>query len=180
MSQMTREALVEQLVSEHDAIASLMEALSPAVFTFSPGPGKWTAPQHAKHILKSIQPMNLGLMLPSAVPKVLFGPPRHEPMDFDRVVKKYQQNLANGLKAPFPFVPASVRFSSKNALAAQLRKTIRQLVNRLSKYSDVQLDSICFPHPSLGKISLRELLYFTLYHARHHKASIEKILTEAC
>jgi hypothetical protein len=29
------------------------------------------------------------------------------------------------------------------------------------------------PHPLLGKLTLREMLYFTAYHADHHRHSIE-------
>jgi hypothetical protein len=35
------------------------------------------------------------------------------------------------------------------------------------------------PHPSLGKITMRELLLFTIYHTEHHLKVIEKRVLEA-
>jgi hypothetical protein len=37
-----------------------------------------------------------------------------------------------------------------------------------SNCKEAQLDQYLVPHPLLGKITLRELGYFTIYHTQHH------------
>lgn len=43
-----------------------------------------------------------------------------------------------------------------------------QLIKSIQKYSEQELDQTILPHPLLGKITLREMLYFTIYHVEHH------------
>jgi hypothetical protein len=38
-----------------------------------------------------------------------------------------------------------------------------------------RLDQYLAPHPLLGKITLRELTFFTIYHSHHHLDSIRKM-----
>jgi len=45
---------------------------------------------------------------------------------------------------------------------------VNRLCARVRKYNEQQLDSYILPHPLIGKLTLREMLYFTLYHAEHH------------
>ena len=45
-------------------------------------------------------------------------------------------------------------------------------------WKDTQLDQYIVPHPLLGKITLREMGYFTIYHVQHHDAIIRERLEE--
>ena len=47
---------------------------------------------------------------------------------------------------------------------------------RADSFSEKQLDTFILPHPLLGKLTLREMLYFTIYHAEHHKKQTLKNL----
>ena len=47
-------------------------------------------------------------------------------------------------------------------------KKIERLVLNINNYSEQQLDTFILPHPLLGKVTLREMMYFTIYHAEHH------------
>lgn len=42
--------------------------------------------------------------------------------------------------------------------------------------SDEILDTYQIPHPIIGLISVREMIYFTLYHYKHHLKAINKLL----
>jgi hypothetical protein len=172
--------LFKDLTSAHETLCEKLSVLSAPVFEFQPAPEKWSPAQHGKHILKSIRPVAQGLSLPLFVPRLLFGPPKHEPMNYDRVVKQYQKKLAEGLVAPAPFIPKKVTLAERDVLLATIRSTTAALVKDASKRSDTQLDGVCFPHPSLGRISIREMLFFSLYHVRHHTLAIEKLVAEAC
>ncbi len=66
----------------------------------------------------------------------------------------------------FPFIQKWQRENEKYLESLELR------------WSDRQLDQYLAPHPLLGKLTLRELCYFTIYHTGHHLDIIKVRLTE--
>jgi hypothetical protein len=55
-----------------------------------------------------------------------------------------------------------------------------RLANAIDKkWADSQLDQYIVPHPLLGKITLRELCYFTIYHTYHHLAIVKERVSES-
>lgn len=48
----------------------------------------------------------------------------------------------------------------------------------LGKWSDKALDSYLLPHPLLGKMTVREILFFTLYHNLHHVNDVQRLLNQ--
>ena len=45
----------------------------------------------------------------------------------------------------------------------------------VSKWSEGDLDLYVIPHPLIGGLTFREILYFTIYHVQHHKKQIDEI-----
>lgn len=52
------------------------------------------------------------------------------------------------------------------------------LTSTMEQWEDAALDQYLAPHPLLGKITLRELGYFTIYHTEHHLAIIKERLND--
>ena len=53
-----------------------------------------------------------------------------------------------------------------------LQKT--RMIKRIESWSrEKQLDHFLLPHPLLGKITLREMLFFSAYHIQHHTKLLE-------
>lgn len=49
------------------------------------------------------------------------------------------------------------------------------LLENLSAYwKEKSLDKKRMPHPLLGKITVREMLYITVFYSRHHLTNIEQ------
>ncbi len=46
--------------------------------------------------------------------------------------------------------------------------TVSGLVGKIPGWSEAALDRYRLPHPLLGKLTVREMLFFTLYHNAHH------------
>ncbi|MCB9182399.1 MAG: DinB family protein [Flavobacteriales bacterium] len=53
-------------------------------------------------------------------------------------------------------------------------RTLDLLCKRTSRWSESDLERYLLPHPLLGKLTLREMLYFTLYHVQHHQALVQR------
>lgn len=133
---------------------------------------KWTAGQQLDHIIKSVAPVNLAFALPAFVLKFSFGKANRPSRSYDQLVEKYRGKLNEGGKAPGRFVPASISEHQRDALVSKLEKLVGSLSARIEGFSEQQLDLLLLPHPLLGKLTLREMIYFTIYHAGHHEKQV--------
>jgi hypothetical protein len=52
----------------------------------------------------------------------------------------------------------------------------RWLGRALGRWSEQELDRVTLPHPLLGKLTAREVAYFTVYHGRHHVEAVRRRL----
>jgi hypothetical protein len=55
---------------------------------------------------------------------------------------------------------------------------VNKLVYKFSQKSEEELDDIFLPHPLLGKVTLRELYLFNIYHILHHHNKTEENLAK--
>ncbi|HEX2835191.1 MAG TPA: DinB family protein [Thermoanaerobaculia bacterium] len=137
----------------------------------------WSPAETVRHLVKSLRPVAKALGMSKLVLRLLFGRPRRAPESFDELVTRYRGLLAAGGEAG-RFAPSP---RHEPDLAA-FRQTIlrdyaganRSLRAALATWPDEKLDRLQLPHPLLGKLSVREMLYFTLYHLRHHMDVVER------
>ncbi len=170
--------LRHQLTDRHRAFLADVLSLSPPDFLFAP-PHKWTAGQQLEHIYRSVAPVKWAFTLPKFVLRFLFGKASRPSGDYETLVRKYQGKLAAGSKAPASFVPRSVAVAHKDKWSRKLSLAIQALNQNAERYSELELDLYRLPHPLLGKLTLREMLYFTIYHVEHHHKAVWKTLENA-
>jgi hypothetical protein len=157
-----------ELSKRHTAFCDYIAFLSKEEFLLTQD-GKWTAGQQLDHIRRAVSLLPLGLSLPGIVRRLIFGK-RKIGLPYDALVKRYKDVLEKGGKASGPFIPKSVLFEDRKKISIQLQNSITKINAHLTAYPEDQLDATCLPHPLLGKITLREMMMFTLYHVDHHHA----------
>jgi hypothetical protein len=165
---MTKNEIIEALRENHNAFVAKLQTLSEQAFLASPA-NKWTAGQHLEHIVLSTAPLALGLRMPKFLLRLVFGKANRPSKSYEDLVLKYQITLKNGGKATGRFIPKAVAWAQKEKLIQRLQKNVEALVQSLAKYTETDLDMLVAPHPLLGKLTLREMLYFTAYHVTHHQ-----------
>ena len=133
--------------------------------------GKWSPVQQLDHIVKSVSPVRMAFSLPAFLLRIIFGSANRPSRTYDALVEKYKAKLAAGGVATGRFVPKKNTPSVKT-LSDNLRKLIASLSSHIDLYSEEQLDTLILPHPLLGKLTLREMLYFTIYHVQHHHRQV--------
>lgn len=138
-------------------------------------PHQWNPAQQLEHIYLSVRPVLLAFQLPRFIPRLLFGKANRKSRDYDTLVRDYQAKLEQGGKSPSTYVPAITVNSVKRLL--QLEKSIDRLCRIVDRLSEEELDQYLLPHPLLGKLTMREMLYFTIYHVTHHHKQVEKNLS---
>ena len=164
---MTKPAIIQLLQNHHQHFIDRIHDLPEDAFLLSKN-SKWTAGQQLDHICRSMKPVAMAFGLPAFVLRLLFGKANRPSRSYDALVEKYKSKLSAGGRASGRFIPKVIGFNDRDQLEKQLRNTVSRLVQRIDRYSEDELDTYILPHPLLGKITLREMLYFSIYHVQHH------------
>jgi len=159
--------IISALNDRVDAFNSYIEPLNKEQFEATPN-SKWSAGQNLDHLIRAIKPLQLAYGLPKFVLTVLFGRTNRPSRTYAELVTKYKTKLAAGGKASGPFIPPAINFERKNELIKKYAEQKQKLVTKIEKQAETDLDKYILPHPLLGKVTLREMLYFTIYHNEHH------------
>jgi hypothetical protein len=157
--------LQQELIAHHTRFVNHIQSIPQNEVRIS-RKGKWSAAQQLEHILKSVSPVRLAFLLPGGVLKLLFGTSNRPSKNYDELVKKYHIKLREGGRASARFLPAAQ--SNVPQQASLLLRRVQSLASRLDSYSEEELDLLLLPHPLMGKLTFREMLYFTIYHVQHH------------
>jgi hypothetical protein len=168
---MNKQQITEQLLENHRQFVDDVSALSESDFMLSAN-GKWTAGQQLEHLIRGVSPIKLAFTLPKFVPRLLFGKSDRISINYPELVTNYQGKLATGSKASRKFIPPEIVFEKRQLLQNKLLKVVGDLTAKLDNFSEEQLDRYLLPHPILGKLTMREMLYFTIYHCEHHQLAM--------
>jgi len=166
---MNREEIIAGLDEKHREFAALISGLSDADYLYAPE-GKWTAAQQMEHIYLSVSPLTMLRLLPRFVLKRKFGTANRPSRSYDEVVARYKRKLEEGGVASERFKPRPVTLAEKATVEKNMLRAVQKLNRALRRYSEAHLDRYILPHPLLGKLTLREMMYFTIYHVQHHQA----------
>ena len=135
---------------------------------------KWTPVQHLDHLHRAVRPLAMALLIPKWVLRWRIGKPNRKPRTYEELVARYKEKLAAGGRASGRFVPPAIGAKEAEEKATAVRKQVNKLIERIDGWSEPELDGTLLPHPLLGKLTVREMLYFTIYHAQHHRALVER------
>ena len=169
---MNKIELSKRLIQEHQSFIDFISSLSNEDLIQSQD-NKWNPAQQLEHVYLCLRPVKLALSLPNIIPAILFGKSKKGSRTYESLVEAYQLKLKNGGKSPSMYKPKkSLRDVGKLKIA--LMHLVNDISNKLSQFQENDLDSFLLPHPLLGKLTARELIFFALYHVGHHQKQIEK------
>lgn len=137
---------------------------------------KWSVAENLQHLVISTKTSSLAFRLPRFVVRWLAGKPNRNSRTFDEVKTKYYGKLEAGGRAGSRFVPGPLRTSKETLLQNWKKGTSSYLLSLGKNRSEKDLDQFLVRHPLLGRITVRELCYFTIFHTEHHLKSIQKNL----
>ena len=166
---MDKGQLIENLKKVQHELADTLTQTSAKVWNEDKGE-KWNTAAHAEHLLNSIKPLNQAFILPKFVFRYKFGTPNRVSRSYDELIKRYLEKLQNKtFPNGNPFGPKPNKNYSQQGLIDALNKEYEKLGNKLAKnWTEEQLENYLLPHPLLGKITIREMIMFTIYHSQHH------------
>ena len=131
--------------------------------------GKWTAAGDVFHLIKRTKAVSAGMKKPKLLLRWTFGMNNRNEKSFEQLKEKYYRVLQGpNVQAPTGYSAAKGRQFNKSELIARFNHELDQLIKTMSKWNEKQLSKYILPHPALGKMTMRELLYFTIFHTTHH------------
>ncbi|EAY25418.1 DinB family protein [Microscilla marina] len=166
--------IIENITQAFDQVSGFMYSLTSAQF-MQASTGQWSVGQHLHHLVLSTLPIN-ALLLGDIEHIKVFGALERDTWNYEQLVTQYQAYLTQGAKAKGKFVPDELTPYDKQEVIEAFVQAKEALILAVEQWDDDQLDNYCIPHPLLGKLSVREMLFFTIYHTRHHFQGIKRLL----
>ena len=167
---MNKDELKKELISQHAQFLKSIQSVPKEQWQVSYNE-KWSPAQLIDHLVKSVSPVKSALSLPAFLLQFIFGKANRKSRTYDELVSRYHEKLKAGGKATGRFVPTQKTVSVEK-LSANLNNKVYLLVEKIDSFSESQIDQLVLPHPLLGKLTLREMLYFTIYHVQHHQKQL--------
>jgi hypothetical protein len=96
---------------------------------------------------------------------------------FETLKSNYHLKLSQGL-APANgggFVSENVESISKEKFLENWNLIGSKFPSRIDPWSENSLDRFKLPHPLLGKLTVREMLFFTIFHNEHHFRTMKQL-----
>ena len=154
-----------------DEVASWFAGL-PLDRVFRRAPGAWAPLDDLRHLVRVNAALVKGLGYPAPVLRMRFGRPARKAWSYERLAVLYDALLTTGVKSPEPFEPRSDVVVDPEAYRDRVlerwRSVNAELLARVGRLTERRADRTALPHPGLGLLSVREMLFFTIHHDLHH------------
>lgn len=143
--------------------------------------GKWSAAENVEHLRLSFYRSWQALFVPKFLLHFRFGKPSHASLPYEELMEQYNQKLDDGAKASKPYIPLlDTSKTNKEKVLDHFAQTVERYMNEIKYYwEDHHFDKYQFPHPVLGNITARELMYFNIFHCWHHFRTLRQRNSEA-
>ena len=177
----------ESLITEIDSIKAetilWFENQSEENFNKEINLGKWTMAGHLYHLIKTTKGIAKGMSMPRLALRTAFGKCNRPERTFDEQHKKYIDTLSSLAASGTPvippdnFVPAPGRIFKKEELINRFSEEFESMKKLISKWKEKDLGIYVLPHPAMGKLTIREFIYFTIFHTKHHLDNLKENYT---
>jgi hypothetical protein len=159
------------LRSAERAVGAFFGTLSDADL-FHRVPGQWSPMDDLRHITRTAGGLARGLEKPKLLLRLRFGRAKAPAASYVELARRGMAALEGGFVAVPAHVPAAEevvdRASYREDKLHNWAAANADLQAALGGWSDRQIDHIMLPHPALGRLSVREMLYNAHMHHFHH------------
>ena len=172
--------LIERLTHVQQGVVQTIEAIPSDELDVGRGE-TWSAAGYLKHLILSVKPFAKALAFPAEQLQRRFGLSDRPSRSYDELVAVYQARLDDGVRAEDyeRITPVAYRMPEdvqdvKAYLLDTWKDSNNRLLDALNGWNDADLDRYRIPHPAIGTITLREMLFFTLFHNTLHWNDIQQ------
>ena len=167
----TKDEITIAIKEAHQRAQDWFNAIPAANFFHREG-NVWSASDNVDHLIRSVKPVAKAMGLPRLALETMFGRPVNPSRMYEEICSMYRDAIAKGGQAggsflPDPIAPENME-QAKAELLHQFARAVEKLLAKLETWQEDALDKIQLPHPLIGKLTVREMLYFSLYHILRH------------
>ncbi len=166
----SRREMIEAMEGAHETAVEYWARYDTPAFFRKMGT-HWSASEHVRHLTRAMTPLLPVLRVPRMALRLVFGAPTRASRTIGEIAALYTAALDAGGTAgrytpsPEPAPGSQVR---RDRIMDTHSETLRGLTQAMERWTEVQLDTFQLPHPLLGRLTIREMMLFTLLHNRHH------------
>ena len=139
--------------------------------------GKWSPGDILGHLILSTKGIAKAMKMPKFMLSSQFGTCNRPEKSREELLEKYLNALSGGVKAPDSVIFRGVAEKGKERMIVTFKKDLDILIQLIDEWNEKDLSRYVLPHPAFGKLTIREMLYFTELHNYHHLKQIEEIKT---
>ncbi len=164
-----KEYLIKDLKEEFHKVIVWINEQNEDRFNQKTIPDKWTIAGHLYHLIKSTKAVSSGMAMPREKLRDLFGKRNQRERSYKEMLEKYNKILfENNPVAPNAFQAESERLFNRTSLIERFESELDDLIKVIGNWTEEDLGNYVMPHPVLGKCTLREFIYFSIFHTTHH------------
>lgn len=171
---MNKSTIISELRKTQTELSDYVQSISQSQFEQRQGES-WSAEGYLKHLILSNKPFVKGLNLAKEGLAKMFGESSKGSRSYEDLTALYKSRLAEGVRAEnfdkvtpdFYRIPEGIT-DEKAYFVDTWNETHEKLYVALENWEESDLDRYQIPHPAIGNITIREMLYFTISHNRLH------------
>jgi len=161
-------AAQEALTQAFSEVEALFPLVDDAKINFKPTE-KWSFGEEMVHLTMSTN--GTGMLLSS--PEERLMPSDHPSRSYDEIVKEYREKLALNQTIGQSIADKEPKQYTVAALQENFVAAAQAALQAIPRWDEKKADEwMVWKHPLLGKMTAREMVYFTVYHTRHHLATL--------
>ncbi len=165
---MNKQQIMEALSESYNTFIEYIGTLSDENFLFRHRQ-KWTAGQQLNHLILCVTPLVKIFGMDNLSIEEKFGRLNRPSDSYEGLMNQYKEKTKEGGIAPPRFLPETIGIEQRDRLCEELTKLVQQLCLVINNFTEHDLDTLAIPHPVLGNLTLREMLFNTIYHVKHHE-----------
>ncbi len=169
---MNKTSLIDFLKQGVDDIVTYAQSVPADAFYFKPADNVWSAAENVQHLMQSVQPLNRLFGRPKSYFVEKWGQPKHASRSYEEIVNSYHEALNRITVATGAFSPLTPN-ENFVLLLDEFKQEHYVLLSQIAQWEEEEFDNYAIPHPLMGLLTVKEMLFFTAYHLRHHHRIME-------
>lgn len=176
---MNKTEIIAASENSFHAFSETCRSIDPALMFYKPG-AKWSVAENIRHMVISTNMTTLAYRIPLFLVRWISGTPNRPSRTYEELKARYYKKLDEGGRASARFVPKPIEVSyGRQKLISSWDTSTKKYVAALKKNrKEEDLDNYLARHPLLGRITLRELCYFSIFHTEHHLKTIRTLIQQ--
>jgi hypothetical protein len=169
-------ALKNNLAEATENCLNLATTVPDATF-FDNSNGKWSIAENLMHLDVSAKRLAGAMSLSKEDLAAKFGTATKPSRAYETIPENYYATASQkAIVAPPAFAAIQTADTTRASVVEGYTKSHAFLAAALANFTEDELERYQIPHPVLGLLTVREMIYFTVFHIGHHQKAVDRLV----